>query len=176
MDNCKLRTLPENLFFKLPNLIAVSMANNRISTWNGYKVFGNLSNIQTLDLTGNVISDINEKLFQISILKRLSKLSLGNNPFSCTCSNIWFHNWIKNEKRIFHGFPESYHCKTPPEKDGELLENAMPTSFKCQNNEIFFAVVTSLSLSGIVFVIVSSLIFRLRWHIRYWVYLYRVIE
>lgn len=174
MDNCKLRTLPENLFFKLPNLISVFMANNRISRWNGYKVFGNQSNILTLDLTGNVISDINEKLFPINVLKRLSKLSLGNNPFSCTCSNIWFHNWIKNEKRIFQGYPESYHCKTPPGKDGELLENAMPTFFKCQNNEPFFAVVTSLSLSGIVFVIVSSLIFRLRWHIRYWVYLYRV--
>ncbi|XP_052075957.1 toll-like receptor 2 [Mytilus californianus] len=71
-------------------------------------------------------------------------------------------------------YPESYHCKTPPGKDGALLENAMPTFFKCQNNDIFFAVVTSLSLSGIVFVIISSLIFRLRWHIRYWVYLYRV--
>ncbi|XP_071127556.1 toll-like receptor 3 [Mytilus edulis] len=174
MQNCKLHTLPENLFFKLHNLISVDMANNRISTWNGYKVFGNLSNIQTLDLTGNIISDINEKLFPINVLTRISTLSLGNNPFSCTCSNIWFHNRIKNEKRIFQGYPESYHCKTPPGKDGELLENAMPTFFECQNNEIFFAVVTSLSLSGIAFVIVSSLIFRLRWHIRYWVYLYRV--
>ncbi|CAC5380877.1 unnamed protein product [Mytilus coruscus] len=176
MDNCQLITLPENLFLKLPNLSHVSFKDNRISSWNGHGVFGNQSSVRTIILTGNALSTINETLFPRNAFKHLSILSLGNNPFACTCSNVWFHNWIQTEKIIFENYPELFHCKTPPEKDGGMLKDAIPTHFECSNTdkELFTAVVTSLSLSGIVFVIIFSLIFKLRWYIRYWLFLYRV--
>ncbi|CAG2220416.1 unnamed protein product [Mytilus edulis] len=176
IDNCKLITLPENLFSKLPYLSLVSFEDNKVSSWDGSRVFGSHSSVQTIRLTGNALSTINETLFPRNALKQLSILALGNNPFACTCSNLWFHNWIQTEKSIFENYPELYHCKTPPEKDGEMLKDAIPTHFECSNtdNELLTAIVTSLSLSGIVFVIIFSLIFRLRWHIRYWLYLYRV--
>ncbi|XP_052073234.1 toll-like receptor 6, partial [Mytilus californianus] len=162
--------------FQIAYLSYVSFENNRILSWNGHRVFGNQSSVRSITLTGNALSIINETLFPRNAFKHLSILSLGNNPFACTCSNVWFHNWIQTEKIIFENYPELYHCKTPPEKDGEMLKDAIPTYFECSNTdkELFTAVVTSLSLSGIVFVIIFSLIFRLRWHIRYWLFLYRV--
>ncbi|XP_071177673.1 toll-like receptor 3 [Mytilus edulis] len=176
INNCQLITLPENLFLKLTNLSSVSFKNNRISSWNGNSVFGNQSSVRTIILTGNALSTINNTLFPRNVFKQLSTLSLGNNPFACTCSNLWFHNWIQTEKNIFENYPEFFHCKTPPENDGELLKDAIPTHSECSNtdNELLTAIVTSLSLSGIVFIIIFSLIYRLRWHIRYWLYLYRV--
>ncbi|VDI74357.1 toll-like receptor 13 [Mytilus galloprovincialis] len=175
MDNCQLITLPKNLFFKLPKLSFVSFKNNKISSWNGHGIFGIKSSVRTIILTGNALSTINKTLFPRNALKHLSTLSLGNNPFACTCSNVWFHNWLQMEKSIFKKYPELYHCKTPPEKDGELIKDAIPTHLECStDNELFTAIVTSLSLSGIVFVIIFSIIFRLRWHIRYWLYLFRV--
>ncbi|VDH95323.1 Hypothetical predicted protein [Mytilus galloprovincialis] len=149
--------------------------NNKVSSWDGSRVFGSQSSVQTILLTGNALSTINETLFPRNALKQLSILALGNNPFACTCSNLWFHNWIQTEKSIFENYPELYHCKTPPEKDGEMLQDAIPTHLECStDNELLTAIVTSLSLAGIVFVVIFSLIFRLRWHIRYWLYLYRV--
>ncbi|CAG2220418.1 unnamed protein product [Mytilus edulis] len=116
IDNCQLITLPENLFSKLPNLFYVSLRNNRISSWNGQRVFGKQSSLRTMRLTGNSLSTINETMFPRNALTHLSMLSLGNNPFACTCSNIWFKKWILTEQSIFENYPELYHCKTPPEK------------------------------------------------------------
>ncbi|XP_063406445.1 toll-like receptor 13 [Mytilus trossulus] len=176
LDECHIQNIPTDLFFKLPYLEIVSMKHNKISTWNGYKVFGNETAIHTLMLSDNTISVVNEILFPMTSLRNLRTFSLASNPFACTCENLWFRNWLRNKNFVFEDFPSNYQCKTPLSKTGRLIKDSLPSSVECnrKDNEVFTAVVTSLSVFGIVFVIVLSIVFRLRWHIRYWLYLFRV--
>ncbi|CAG2231994.1 unnamed protein product [Mytilus edulis] len=152
------------------------MKHNKISTWNGYTVFGNKTTITSLMLSDNTISVVNEILFPMTALRNLRTLSLARNSFACTCDYVWFRDWLQNTKFVFEDFPSDYQCKTPLNKAGQLIKDSLPTTVECnkRDNEVFTAVVTCLSVFGIVFVIVLSIVFRLRWHIRYWLYLLRV--
>ncbi|XP_052075399.1 toll-like receptor 6 [Mytilus californianus] len=167
-----------------PELVKLNLLANSITNINN--LFWCLENLKSLRLSGNpILSVLNYTFLTLPSLEFLFMSNLGfrfnriddreTTPLHVHVLMYGFLNWIRKEKSIFKNYPELYHCKTPPEKDGELIKDAIPTNFECStDNELFTAIATSLSLSGIVFVIIFSLIFRLRWHIRYWLYLYRV--
>ncbi|KAA8578907.1 hypothetical protein FQN60_007918 [Etheostoma spectabile] len=52
----------------------------------------NLSALRCLKLSNNEITVINETVFQF--LPALAYLDLGNNPFTCDCSNAGFIQWV----------------------------------------------------------------------------------
>ncbi|CAC5396730.1 unnamed protein product [Mytilus coruscus] len=139
---------------------------------------GFFKNLGILDLHYNRIQ-ITKDFFgneTTCFFPELVELNLKANSITNIDNLFWCLENLNSLRLTANPILELYHCKTPPEKDGELLKDAIPTQFECSDTdkELFTAIVTSLSLSGIVFVIIFSLIFRLRWHIRYWLYLYRV--
>ena len=174
LNDCTLKSLPTHIIYKIPTLRFMSVNQNQISSWNGYEVFGNRTTLSALMLSSNVINLVNETMFPEHALPNLSTISIGKNPLACTCGNMWFRNWIKQGEIRFDSFPEFYVCKSPPNKANTLFVDYLPSDADCSDNEVFLVVVTSLSVFGIVFIIIASILFRLRWHIRYWMYLTRV--
>lgn len=174
LNDCTLTSLPTHMIYKIPTLRFLSVNQNQISSWNGYEVFGNRTTLNALMLSSNIINFVNETMFPVHALPNLSSISLAKNPLACTCGNMWFRNWIKQGEIQFDSFPEFYVCKSPSNKANTLFVDYLPSDADCSDNEVFLVVVTSLSVFGIVFIIIASILFRLRWHIRYWMYLTRV--
>lgn len=55
-------------------------------------LFENNQKLKEISLKGNNLSSIEKQLFS---LQQLKKLTLGNNPFECSCSLIWLWHFSK---------------------------------------------------------------------------------
>lgn len=169
----KLRTIPPDIFVNMYHLEVLNLANNHISTWSGIKVFGNISSLQSIHLDHNYINVVKESFFPESLIANLTMVNMAYNPFYCSCKNLWFRRWIDERPNMFSGYPQNYRCTNPPELDGTKLKNYFPSDSECNPTDTFVNVVTPLAVLGIFTVIIVSLIYKGRWHIRYWIYLYR---
>lgn len=169
----KLRTIPADIFEYMYHLEVLNLANNHINAWSGDEVFGNISSLRCLRLDHNYIKVVKESFFQESLIANLAMVNMASNPFSCSCQIIWFRKWIDERPNLFSGYPKYYTCIHPPELERTKLKDYFPSDSECNPTDTFVNVVTSLALLGIFTVIVVSLIYKGRWHIRYWIYLYR---
>ncbi|CAC5409285.1 unnamed protein product [Mytilus coruscus] len=172
LKNCNMFTLPTGFFDKMPHLQEFVASYNNISAWDGNTVFGDNCTIHTLALDSNSISIVEESFFPLTSLNRLTKIYLRLNHFSCTCENLWFRNLIRKRPSLFADVFPGYRCYSPPYREGTYLIDYNPANTECNNEDkVFLIIVTSISVIGIVVVIVSSIVYRCRWHIRYWIYL-----
>lgn len=82
---------------------------------------------------------------------------------------------IRTRPNLFERYPEDYICINPPELDGTRLSDYLPSDSDCHPYDTgsLKLICTSLSLVGIFSVVIVSLLYKGRWHIRYWIYLYR---
>ncbi|CAG2223551.1 unnamed protein product [Mytilus edulis] len=172
LKNCGMSSLPTDFFSKMPNLQEFVASYNNISAWDGNIVFGDNFTLKTLKLDSNSISIVNDSFFPLRTLNQLTEIDLTSNPFSCTCENLWFRNLILKRSLMFVDVTYGYRCYSPPYRVHTKLKDYNPTNGECdKKDKVFIIVVTSVSVIGIVLVIVSSIVYRCRWHIRYWIYL-----
>ncbi|XP_076076152.1 toll-like receptor 2 [Mytilus galloprovincialis] len=172
LKNCNMFTLPSGFFYKMPHLQEFIASYNNISAWDGNIVFGDNFTLKTLKLNSNSISIVEQSFFPLTSLNQFTKLYLRLNQFSCTCENLWFRNLIRKRPSLFADVFPGYRCLSPPYKVGTYLTDYNPTNDECdKRDKVFLVVVASISVIGIVLVIVSSILYRCRWHIRYWIYL-----
>ncbi|CAC5402889.1 TLR13 [Mytilus coruscus] len=180
IKSCKFQTIPTGIFNKMERLEVLNLTKNHIISWNGTEVFGDISSLKTFRLDFNYISVFNDTSFPESLMTNLSAIDLAGNPFFCSCKNLWFRKWIHSwrNKRpgIFKGFPKNYLCINPPELRDTDLKDYFPSDDECYPGRMNAALQSFivLSLIGIFGVILVSLIYKGRWHIRYWIYLQRV--
>ncbi|XP_071177953.1 toll-like receptor 6 [Mytilus edulis] len=172
--HCALTTIPKNLIFRLPKLRYLDLSQNHIKTWKGNTAFSNVSSIEVLRLDMNYITVFKESLFPSYLRRNLKSIYLANNPFSCTCKLLWLRKWIEEKSKRFKQYPEDYICSTPIELHGSLLKSYFPSDRKCESiNELLIAF-TVLSTIGIFVVMLASLVYKGRWHIRHAIYLCHV--
>ncbi|XP_071180910.1 toll-like receptor 6 [Mytilus edulis] len=172
--HCALTTIPKNLIFRLPKLRYLDLSQNHIKTWKGNTAFQNVSSIEVLRLDMNYITVFKESLFPPDLRRNLKSIYLANNPFSCTCKLLWLRKWIEEKSEKFKQYPEDYICSTPIELHGSLLKSYFPSDRECESiNELLIAF-TVLSTIGIFVVMLVSLVYKGRWHIRHAIYLCHV--
>ncbi|CAC5396949.1 TLR13 [Mytilus coruscus] len=172
--HCALTTIPKNLIFRLEKLGYLDLSQNHIKTWKGETVFKNVSSIEILRLDMNYITVFKESLFPAVLRRNLRSIYLANNPFSCTCKLLWLRKWIEEKSEIFKQYPEHYICSTPIELHGSLLKRYFPSERECESiNELLIAF-TVLSIIGICVVMLASLVYKGRWHIRHAIYLFHI--
>ncbi|XP_052073083.1 toll-like receptor 6 [Mytilus californianus] len=172
--HCALTTIPKNLIFRLEKLRYLDLSQNHIKTWKGKTVFKNVSSIEILRLDMNYITVFKESLFPAVFRRNLRSIYLANNPFSCTCKLLWLRKWIEDKSEIFKQYPEHYICSTPIELHGSLLKSYFPSDRECESiNELLIAF-TVLSTIGIFVVMLASLVYKGRWHIRHAIYLFHI--
>lgn len=87
--------LPPGIFKNLRRLTRLDLENAGIRTLT-LEVFGNLSQLHFLQLGKNELQTINSSVLEN--LTSLRYLDLRKCPLACTCNNIWFQEWLKNDR------------------------------------------------------------------------------
>jgi toll-like receptor 13 len=172
LQSTAILTLPEHLFSKMPFLRRLNLKTCFLSTWRS-GVFQNVLSVQTLFLDKNAISVINETSFPSVFLKGLKQLSLGSNPYLCTCDLVWFREWTKNNTKVLHLWPSNYVCKSPREWAGKTLSVFNLSYSYCHPVNPYVIAAISVCAALLIIIIVGSLVYHYRWHIKYYIYLMR---
>lgn len=87
--------LPPGIFKNLRQLTSLNLENAGIRTLT-LEVFGNLSQLHFLQLGKNELQTINSSVMEN--LTSLRYLDLRKCPVACTCDNIWFQEWLNNDR------------------------------------------------------------------------------
>lgn len=161
--------LPTGTFRLLPNLEYLDMGKNSITGWDS-SVFYGLHNLKVLILEKNRITSINESSFPSGLLSNLQALRIRNNPFSCTCDQEWFGIFVSKSNITVNSAKLS--CQSPSRYKGHLLLQYIGTEMS-RDCFGYVVVITVPSVVSISLVVVVILIYKLRWNIRYWVYMMR---
>ncbi|KAJ8300181.1 hypothetical protein KUTeg_021700 [Tegillarca granosa] len=175
LNACGLTELPKQLFQHMVRLETLSLYGNSVIGWNDDPaVFGNITWLKTLYMAGNLIRLVNKTSFPEEFLTKLSNIDLSFNEFSCTCDLLWFRDWLRKNKTIqVKGWPRSYYCKFPPSMTGQRLVTFNPTAESCLLPNPILIVAIVLSVVFVSVAIVITVLYKSRWHIRYWIYLLR---
>lgn len=167
LHTVRLRYLPNDFFGKFAKLKKLVLSNNGLISWNGEAVFAKMLTLQQLFLDSNHISIVNETSLPRSIIKTLQKLTLSANPFACTCDLLWFQKFLQSHVNTIDipGYPTAYTCFG---KKDQLLRDY---DIMCGNP----LAIVAISVSSVVGILLIAIlvIYKTRWHLRYWIYLLR---
>jgi hypothetical protein len=165
------KTLPGDLFHRLVSLKSLQLRNNKIMSLSLNKPFENIKGLQFLDLSANKLNTFHKNTLPDNLVHGLKTLNLASNPYLCDCNLIWFIKWLNNTK-IIHQYPVMYKCVMPDYWKGKRLNTFSEDCTEHQTLTVTIIVVISCFLL-VVMAITTISVYKMRWHIRYWIYLIR---
>ncbi|XP_041462633.1 adhesion G-protein coupled receptor G6-like isoform X1 [Lytechinus variegatus] len=114
--------IEDGTFSNLTNLKSLDLSGNRIVlSANMIQHLLPLTRLQTLTLTNNNINTIDSSA--VEIFDRLETLDLTSNAFVCDCELSWFRNWLLNTVHINHQINGAT-CSSPPRYQREDIDRA----------------------------------------------------
>nr|XP_054753805.1 serine-rich adhesin for platelets-like [Lytechinus pictus] len=114
--------IEDGTFSNLTNLKSLDLSGNRIVlSANMIQHLLPLTRLQTLTLTNNNINTIDSSA--VEIFDRLETLDLTSNAFVCDCELSWFRNWLLNTVHINHQINGAT-CSSPPQYQREDIDTA----------------------------------------------------
>ncbi|KAM3939823.1 toll-like receptor 3 [Leptodactylus fuscus] len=114
--------IPDEAFKDLSNLTILNLGENNLYILPP-SLFQDQRSLIALDLHKNIITSVEENIFK-NVFSNLKNLSMGNNPFDCTCGSIaWFANWLNTTNTSVPGWDSQYICNTPTNYHGVLVVN-----------------------------------------------------
>nr|XP_011439419.2 toll-like receptor 3 [Crassostrea gigas] len=166
--------LPRNLTRHLPMLRKLDASDNYLNgSWDGNSVFGNVPSLQYLDLSDNSIERITEYNFPLTLLNGIKDngLDLSYNKLSCNCDDVlWFYNWMHaNKKKLAHIGNITCRPNLPLHTSTRNLFYLTIKELCPMNPAVFIAIVSSGTALLVIFITLGTL-YKLRWHIRHWLY------
>ncbi|XP_013415453.1 toll-like receptor 13 [Lingula anatina] len=171
IQNTGLSFLPPNVFVNNGMMSELQLQSNFLSTWDPI-VFQPLLSLRKLFMDHNNIRILNETSFPQFIWDNLTDLNLAGNPFSCTCENLWFRNWIQstNVKLLqLH----AYLCYEPKKLSKSPFLDWHPTKAQCTPLPAW-VIASAIGVPTLLFLaLVIVVSHRYRWYIRYWCFTLR---
>ena len=175
LDSCKLYQLPICVFSNFHYLDELTLRGNKLSNWgNGNDVFGNLTSIKHLDISGNRINIINETSFPVHLLVSMKTLNLAYNPYYCICDQMWFVDWLRRTHITVYGYPAKYKCVQPADMSNTLLEDYKPDVKSCTPWNPLFTIIISTSASVVFLIILFLTVLKCHTNIKNYIYLLRL--
>lgn len=161
--------IPHGLFHRLRSLEKLELDTNYISSVSLNNPFLGLKTLRYLGLASNKLNTIAKDFLPTNFLENLNALNLARNPFTCDCQIRWFVDWLNKTTIRLPEYSENYICVTPSKWKGKLLSTFHDD---CSNkkNYTIIVVVASCSSFLVVMILLTLLTYKLRWHIRYWIY------
>ncbi|CAC5391063.1 TLR13 [Mytilus coruscus] len=189
------------IFQNLYNVEYINLSKNKIANIPNL-LFKEQQNLERLDLSENMIDDIN---FKISHMRKLIFLNVRNNRIStlsqyamneldsiakdnknltidlsgnnlvCNCDSLSFVKWIVNTPTNFHRL-EKYECKTS-KNSISLFRNPREVyetiQKECMSYEgLIIGVTTGILM--FIFILCGGIVYRYRWKLRYLYYMVKV--
>ena len=170
--NVRWNIVPNELFKLMPSLTKVALSQNGITNLN-YSLFSEKSLIREMALDNNRIAHVGENTFTHEFWKSIKKFDLSGNPFVCDCNLLWFRDKLRKSNIKFKNYPTSYQCLAPPSRKGLHLRNFNLTSSECKKKSELVVILSSTGSICLFLLIAIIVIYKGRWHIRYWIYLMR---
>ncbi|XP_076438358.1 toll-like receptor 4 [Babylonia areolata] len=169
LSNSKFELLTTKTFASFQNLVILSLEDNSITSIPD-GAFDFLDRLLILILSNNKIKTINKHTFSENTLRGLSALTLDMNPFHCSCELRWFQNWFVTHQELFtervlEG--NRYSCQNIP---GTALANFSMADQACLLGREVSGFIIQGSSAFIATLLLVSLVFRFRWHIRLLMY------
>ncbi|XP_064600165.1 protein toll-like [Liolophura sinensis] len=113
-----------------------------------------LTNLTHLHITSNRLIEFPEPLTTL----KLNEITMGNNPFRCTCENIWFKRWlIENKNKVLDWDTISCSVGNKVVRVLDVTEDLLRCSFV---TNIAIAVSLGLVLLCLVLAVVAMVHFR----------------
>jgi Leucine-rich repeat (LRR) protein len=107
--DCNIRAFSKNTFNRLHGLETLHLYRNRLTDLPDH-----LINLTDLSLSHNELKIIGENVFSEETRKRLVKLDLSGNKFTCDCSVLWFKRWLLSFPHLFSASFSRYLCANDP--------------------------------------------------------------
>ena len=163
LSNNRIQEINDNTFGSLAKLEYLNLAGN---LFHNVILLAQMKSLRKVDLSYNFVSDIPETFLQAIKSSYLKILDLSGNPYSCTCAIQPFKNWILSDNRIHLKTNLMYTCSGPSELDGQSI-----TEIKLDCVSKVPAYIGISMCCGFLMCLTIVLVFRLRWHIRYKLFL-----
>lgn len=168
LNRTHLSTFPPSLFQVMPNLTKLYLNDCDFNQTHLTKIFAS-SSLKFLLMDNNKITSINETNIPI----RINQMSLKGNPFLCNCDLVWFRKWVDSNPNRLLGWPDDYICNLPQEWKGKNFADFHLSYLFCHPLNPYIIMAISIFSAVLVIFIVSFIIYKKRWHIKYYLYLLR---
>ncbi|XP_055968599.1 CD180 antigen [Sorex fumeus] len=151
---CDLFSIDQQAFHHLEKLVYVDLSHNSL-TGSSINAFGHLKGLY-LNLESNNMDVLPTQV--LPILSQQSTINLSHNPLDCTCANIHFIKWYKENLKKIEGLDETT-CANPPARRGLKLSEV---ELDCGMTKVAILFLIVLFLLVIV-VLNFSVKYFLRW-------------
>ena len=169
LQSARLLSIYGDMFRSFSALNVLILTGNSIHGWrNGTDMFGQMKSLTKLYMEANNINMVNKSSIPFDLLSNLTHISIGNNPFTCTCEQSWFTEWLRTTDINVVGYPKTYKCRSPPTLRNQLLKSYNPGLIECLP---LYALISSIiGMVVVSILIVGGLVYVLRWDIRYLIF------
>lgn len=154
VSSCELLSIDREAFHGLGRMTHLDLSRNNL-TANSLDALGPLKGVH-LDLASNSIRVIPPRV--LPFLSQQSTINLSDNPLDCTCSNVHFITWFRENLQKLEASEETV-CADPPAARGVRLAE-VELSCGITAVGIFFLVVFFIFLTVLLVFLVK---FLLRW-------------
>uniref|UniRef100_A0A8C3VKJ9 CD180 antigen n=1 Tax=Catagonus wagneri TaxID=51154 RepID=A0A8C3VKJ9_9CETA len=154
LSSCDLLSIDQQAFHNLGKMRHIDLSHNRL-TGDSIESLSHLKGL-SVNLAANNIRII--PLHLLPTLSQQSTINLSHNPLDCTCSNIHFLTWYKENLHKLEGLEETT-CANPPLLRGVKLSD-VELSCRITAVGIFFLIV-------FVFLLIILLIFAVKFLLRW---------
>lgn len=154
LSSCELLSVDQQAFHSLGNVTHIDLSHNSL-TENSIDALGHLKGLY-LNLATNSIRIIPPHL--LPILSQQSTINLSHNPLDCTCSNVHFITWYRENLHKLEDMEETV-CANPPSLRGVKLSE-VELSCGLTAVGIFFLVIF---LFLFTILLIFAVKFLLRW-------------
>ena len=175
-----LKDLPRDFLCELKNLKFLDMNSNEIGSLPNPPFCSEL-NLSDLNLSNNKLHTLDSSWLVGKNKVKLHTIDLSDNPFDCGCTKSNMDMRTLRERITISGnnaffgttkilnWPSGYKCDFPAERVGTEFRSFEPSSACKEVNEGIFALIV-ISCFLFVFFVVSAVVYRNIWYIRYWIY------
>lgn len=174
LQGCGINYLARGTFDRMPDLRTIILKGNSLYGWDP-TMFNKLFNLRALYLSGNSVAVVNRTSLAFIGKINLKFIDLADNPFACTCQQLWFRDWLKTSKNITVAFyPKRYVCRSPPKWDNTLVALFNYTEEDCREKNPWILIGSVLGSVVFVCMVVVIVIYTHLPTVRNIIYLIRL--
>lgn len=155
---CKLTILTDGKVF----VRSLDLSNNLVSNWTP-PFFSSMKNLQSLNLTSNILYTIEDDMFKD--MSHVANVSLCNNPWDCgSCS---LKNILTMKKKNAKHNRQCLVCKEPVSYNGRKVDDVPWNSDRCAPADYYVTAGVPFILASLIASLLTHALYTKRWYIRY---------